>query len=109
MALNANVFSPQDDYIKTTEENMRSDESKSAEIKSIFYNLVKKCCFFCCGKIWKICLSGFFSKLQKRFAGTLIIQMHSSAEKGTKATNSFRAEQARLSGAASVSNFGARQ
>lgn len=28
LTLNANVFSLQDDYIKTTEENVRSDESK---------------------------------------------------------------------------------
>lgn len=37
LTLNTNVFSLQDDYIKTTED-VRSDESKWREINSIFYN-----------------------------------------------------------------------
>lgn len=51
------MFSLQDDYIKTTEENVRSDESKW-EKESIFYNMVKKCLFFCAvDKFWRfVCL-----------------------------------------------------
>lgn len=72
-------------------------------------NLVKKKCFFVLWTHFGYLFVWFHCKLQKRFAKTLIIEMLSSAEKGTRATNRLRAEQATLSAAASISDFGARQ